>query len=493
MALTAVIYVRVSTEEQKSRGYSLPEQIKACRSKAQELAKSVTSRPDELGDLTEHVFEDTAPGDILERPALTAMREWVRAYRPDWVICLDPDRLARRLTLQCLIADELERRGTRLVFVQHDIDRTSPEGRAFFQMRGILAELEKAKILERTSRGKRGKLARGGVPHNVQIYGWDFDRASGTYTVNEAERAWVHRIFQWVESERLTPGEVADRLTALGVPPPSSRRRRKRVGRRWYAGTVRFLLQNRAYVGELVLNRGDWRGVQARRQLPVALRRRLAPEDGGGPLRPRPRSPADWVTLPIPPLIEYRLFEAAQEVLAESRRASRAPRLLSRLVVCALCGGSVHYETKRGRPYLICRNRYNGSRNCRLPLWPAEPIEEATWSEVERLLGESPPPSLADEQAELDQLISQKQAARESLLALLRDGAIGESEARVHLATLAEQLEAARERRAAGGRSTSSTYQAGGLPATSRAGLVRRLLDRVELGATGWVLNRREP
>ncbi|MFZ5815796.1 MAG: recombinase family protein [Bacillota bacterium] len=480
----AAIYVRVSTEEQKSRGYSLPEQVRACQQKARELASALSLRLGQPVHLVEQLFEDTAPGDILERPALSALREWVRRYRPTWVICLDPDRLARRLTLQCLVADELERRGTQLVFVQHDFDRTSPEGRAFFQMRGIMAELEKAKILERTSRGKRGKLARGGVPHNVQIYGWDYDRTTGSYSANPSEHRWVERIFRWVAEERLTPGEVADRLTALGVPPPSSRRRMQGVARRWYASTVRFLLQNRAYVGELILNRADWRGIQARRQLPLHLRRALPPEDGGGLLRPEPRPEGDWVRLPIPPLIAPPLFAAAQEALSRRRRGGRRQHLLSGLVVCGLCGASVHHETKRRTVYLVCRNRYGGTRTCPLPLRPAGPVEEAVRRAIgERVWDPDPNGSVApEERAELARLLQQKQAARRSMLALLRDGTIAPEEARSHLTLLEQQIQALREHPT---RCVPDRPQDPSLDAS----LVRRLVRQVELRGAELVIH----
>ena len=75
----------------------------------------------------------------------------------------DPDRLSRNLGHQLLLAEEFERVSVKLLIVSHPLEQ-GPEGWLFFQMRGALAEYERAKTLERTRRGLVGRI-QAGHPH----------------------------------------------------------------------------------------------------------------------------------------------------------------------------------------------------------------------------------------------------------------------------------------------------------------------------------------
>ena len=78
------------------------------------------------------------------------------------VICSDIDRLARRLVYQLLLEDEFRKAGAPIEYVRSPVEDT-PEGQFMAQIRGAVAELERAKILERTMRGKRGRAQAGNV------------------------------------------------------------------------------------------------------------------------------------------------------------------------------------------------------------------------------------------------------------------------------------------------------------------------------------------
>src|SRR5436309_2775432 len=69
-----------------------------------------------------------------------------------------------------LLAEELEQAGVKLLIVSHPLER-GPEGWLFFQMRGALAEYERAKLLERTQRGRIGR-AKAGHPWGQVPFGY---------------------------------------------------------------------------------------------------------------------------------------------------------------------------------------------------------------------------------------------------------------------------------------------------------------------------------
>ncbi len=392
--ITMAVYLRVSTVDQGKRGFSIPEQRKACLEKAKSLVRAAETECSEPVALETYEFVDTAGGDLIERPELTRAREFVKESHPDYFICLDPDRFSRATYQAILVANEIEAAGTRLEFVQHDYQATS-EGRLFFTLRVAIAEYEKAKILERTGRGKRGKMLAGGIPHHIRVYGYDYISEAerqmrmkqgegdlGVLVPNPVEASWVRQMFEWVVREEIGSQAVAERLNAKAVP--------SKTGGVWRRGVVADILRNPIYVGRLRLNRWDFTGLGGQLQLP--------PEKRTMKLTPKQRPADEWITVSVPPIIEAELFERAQTVLRNMKRRSstriqpgRRGHFLSGLVTCGLCGAPVHYVwNNRINAYLLrCANRYPTVRGlkvpppaCSLPHIKAAPIEEVVWQKL---------------------------------------------------------------------------------------------------------------
>jgi site-specific DNA recombinase len=149
----AAIYARVSTEDQ-GKGFSIPTQIDACQQLATGEGYTVPES---------HVLVDEGiSGTTMDRAELRKLRDLVNTKAIGAVIVYDPDRLSGNLGHQLLMAEEFERAGVKLLIVSHPLEQ-GPEGWLFFQMRGALAEYERAKIQERTHRGRIGRAKAGQV------------------------------------------------------------------------------------------------------------------------------------------------------------------------------------------------------------------------------------------------------------------------------------------------------------------------------------------
>ena len=96
------------------------------------------------------------------RPALERLRDAVAAGSIDRLYVHSPDRLARRYAYQVLLIDEIRRAGVEIVFLNRPIG-LSPEDDLLLQVQGMVAEYERAKILERSRRGKRHAAHQGTV------------------------------------------------------------------------------------------------------------------------------------------------------------------------------------------------------------------------------------------------------------------------------------------------------------------------------------------
>ena len=108
------------------------------------------------------IFEDKGvSGTLKKRPALT--RCLAALQSGDTLIVWKLDRLGRSLRDLIDHLDDLRARGVRLQSITEAIDTETPTGRAMWQFVGVLAELERSMITERTRAGVKEAKKRGVV------------------------------------------------------------------------------------------------------------------------------------------------------------------------------------------------------------------------------------------------------------------------------------------------------------------------------------------
>jgi site-specific DNA recombinase len=90
----AAIYAQVSTTDQADKGYSLPTQIDACQSLAQQEGYIVSDT---------RIFVDDYTGMSLNRPQFTKLRDLIHQQLVQAVFVYDLDRLSRKLAHQFLL------------------------------------------------------------------------------------------------------------------------------------------------------------------------------------------------------------------------------------------------------------------------------------------------------------------------------------------------------------------------------------------------------
>ena len=149
--LQIALYARVSTDQQ-ARGNTVDSQVAALRDRI---------GADSVALEAEDVFVDEGfSGGTLRRLTLERLRDRAAGGLVDRIYVLVPDRLARRYAYQVLLIEEFRRAGAEVVFVNRPIG-ASPED-DLLQVDGMVAEYERAKILERSRRGRR-HAARSGL------------------------------------------------------------------------------------------------------------------------------------------------------------------------------------------------------------------------------------------------------------------------------------------------------------------------------------------
>ena len=142
--LRVAIYARVSGEQQ-AKDDTIASQLEAV---TQRVASDALECEPELCFL-----DDGYSGDILARPGLERLRDQAAAGVIDRLYVLDPDRFSRKYAYQVLILEELTRCGVEVVFL-HNPPGRGPEENLLLQVQGMIAEYERAKIIEALSPGQ---------------------------------------------------------------------------------------------------------------------------------------------------------------------------------------------------------------------------------------------------------------------------------------------------------------------------------------------------
>src|SRR5215213_4217339 len=225
----AILYARVSTEEQARSGYSLAQQLEALREYAAR----------EGYEILEEVQDPGQSGANLERPGMDRVRDIVAAGGVSVVLAQDRDRFSREPAYHYLLKREFEEHGTKIRAL-NDRGDDSPEGELTDGILDQLAKYEKVKIAERTRRGKLRKAREGRVICGATpTYGFRYNQTRDGLLINEPEMTVVEKIFRLV-ADGVAVRAVQARLYTEGVPAPKG-------GRVWDDRVLRRLITNDVY------------------------------------------------------------------------------------------------------------------------------------------------------------------------------------------------------------------------------------------------------
>ena len=421
------IYCRVSSDEQAEKG-TIASQV--------DYAKRYLELHGPEMNITEHDFylDEGVSGTIAlpDRPAGSKLLLDAKKKKFDILFIYRLDRLARSVKHVLDTYDLLEKYGIALKSMTEAFDTSTPTGKFFMTLLASIAALERETILERTQGGKdrnarEGKWVSGAPPFGYRI-------EDKRLVIYDPEAETVRLIFQLYE-DGMSTVEVAKYLNAKDVltPTVSKGTKNKSTGK-WHAGHISIILRTTAYMGSYTYLK-------------------------------RSKKRKDRIELEVPAIIESQKFKDIQEKIVENADVARGSKkhnyLLRGLIYCANCGRALvgsSGDSKSGRVYYRCTGTIDNGQGkiCDTKQLRAYDVEKAVWDDVYELL--SNPEELIKEmeeelgknkessepvQSELDEvenLISEKQAARGMIARLMTKGKLTEQEAELALEDLANEL-----------------------------------------------------
>ena len=410
-----ILYARVSTDEQARSGYSLAQQMEALR----EYAAS------EGYEVLEEVVDPGQSGASLVRPGMDRVRDLVASRGVSVVLAQERDRFAREPAYRYLLQQEFEEHDCK-VQALNDRGDDSPEGELTDSILDQLAKFERAKIAQRTRRGKLRKAREGKVIATAKPpYGFRYNESRDNLVVYEPEMLVLERIFQ-LAADGLGTSAIQHRLYHENAPSPKG-------ARSWHRAAIKRLVMSDVYkphtyketvalVTAEVASRLDpakeygirWWNRSARKTYQVS-------ESYGNERRYRKRTTEslrnreEWVAVPIPAYLPRSLVDRARAMMAMYRPPERKNFVrgweLRGLVRCG-CGASMGtHTTDNGRKiyhYYRCNRGSDYKRGaCNQKSLRAARIEEAVWEFVSDLLKDP-----QNVETGMQDLIEQEEAAR---------------------------------------------------------------------------------
>ena len=377
------LYARVSSDKQ-AKDKTIDSQIAA-------LKEKITADGGTL--IEDMMFIDAGvSGATLVRPELERLRDSAAIGAIDRVYFLSPDRLARKYAHQALLLEEFSSAGVTVHFLNHAVG-TTPEEELLLQMQGMIAEYERAKIIERHRRGKLHRAKGGSVnvlstaPYGYTYIRKQLDGEPAQYIVNLQQAKTVRQMFHWIGVERLSIGEVCRRLSEAEIPTQTGKTH-------WDRSVIWGMLQNPAYMGRAAFGK-----TKAGKLKPRVRPQKHSAETPKKPYSTQRTDRDTWIEIPVPPLVSGELFQAVQHQLDENRKRARigsrgACYLLQGLTVCGHChyayyGKKISPSTaKRKRQYAYYRcigtdaYRFGGERICDNKQVRTERLDDVVWAQV---------------------------------------------------------------------------------------------------------------
>ena len=290
----------------------------------------------------EHIYVDDAMSgaEFERRSGLVRLLNALHPHAPFAALILaDKDRLGREQFETNHIVKQISLAGVRIFEYQNggqEVRLESPMDKLIMSISNFAAELERAKASQRTRDALQLKAQHGYVVGGT-VFGYrnlpvstDGDRRSHVVReIREDEAAVIQRIFQ-MAAEGQGLKRITLRLNAEGVPSPRAREDRHRS---WAPSSVRTILFNALYKGDVVWGRTRKRDIWGRR-------------------KQSDRPSTEWVTVKAEPPAhrERRALGCRARVDHQPRRHGMGGRptrgtaskyLLTGFARCSVCGGAM--------------------------------------------------------------------------------------------------------------------------------------------------------
>ena len=354
--MRAVIYARVSSDEQADRGLSIPTQIKICK----EFIKR------EEWEFAKEYIDEAISGLRSDRPSFLEMLSDAQEKKFDKIVVYSLSRFSRdrfdAITKKRLLRDV----GVEVISATEPIDSTTPEGKLLEGVIESINEFYSANLSREAFRGLKANAEMGFWNGGTPPFGYKRKEVivngtkKSTYEIDGKEAEITKKIF------KLAYEGAGTKKTCIILNNEGFRTKRGKI---FTPSTVRGTLTNEAYIGNLVWNKQDkkTKGVKY-------------------------KDKKYWIRKEnvFPPIIDKEIFYTIQKGFEENRlnhspKSVARTHILSGLLKCGICKSNYVFQTctrkneeknYRNGYYKCALKQKLGSKYCDNIVLKADLIEE---------------------------------------------------------------------------------------------------------------------
>ena len=257
--LRCAVYTRKSTEE------GLNQEFNSLEAQREAAEAYIASQRQAGWILVSKRFDDGGyTGGNLERPALRELLRDIEQGQIDCVLIYKVDRLSRSLLDFARLMEIFERHRVSLVSVTQPLNTTTSLGRLTLNILLSFAQFEREMIADRTrdkmaAARRKGKWV-GGVP----VLGYDLAVSGGKLVVNAEEASRVQAIFTMYLEHRSLEAVLAEmQVREWTMKRWRTREGKEHLGRPFTKSTLKRLLRNVLYLGQVSQQGAIYAGEQA--------------------------------------------------------------------------------------------------------------------------------------------------------------------------------------------------------------------------------------
>lgn len=355
----AAIYVRVSSEVQAEKA-SPQAQEDDCRQYAEQHGYSVVKIYKDIAKYRVNGRLVEPSGSRHDRPQLKRMLVDCDADKFDVLIAWREDRLYRGISRATIEIRDRVKAG--------DLDVEVVNGHFDIRTAEILAwaagvELEAKR--DRYMMGMAARFADGKVALSNPVYGYDYDKKTGTLSVNETEAHWVRQIWEWY-ADGVSRYEIRRRL--IGADAPQNATTTVKRKHKWSVGVIDKIVGRDDYFTGIFTTK--WGGKEYESEIPTLIDEKT--------YKAVKRRKAKWKAHPTGNL--------------------KSKALLAGLMYCKACGCAMgcrrtrvtrHMKKPKIYRYYYCYNyaRRTGQPNCAISV-RMDIADHNVWSSLYSILTE---------------------------------------------------------------------------------------------------------
>lgn len=349
----AVLYARVSTEEQASRDNSIPAQVAAIKHFA--AINNI--------EIVKEYIDEGKSARTADRPQFQQMISDAKKKNKDFSIILvhKTDRFSRNRNDSAVYKSLLRKDCKVEVISVTELFDDSPQGQLLEGMMEVIAEFHSLNLSQEVMKGMKQKASKA-VYLGKSPYGYKINESTKKLSIIEDEAAVVTTIFQ-MYSQGDSFSKIKSYLNNLGILT--------RENKLWDSSAIKRIVKNPVYTGQYIWNKT------------CRSKNITKPLD-------------QWIVIQNshPPIISNELFEEVQRTLAAKSiirgKAVKSIYLLSGMLKCGHCGHNMIGEKKKhisGKVYIryVCGN-YLNHKQCFYNFVHKEEIEKLVLDEIKDIV-----------------------------------------------------------------------------------------------------------